>query len=405
MAFGDRDYGNDFAGHVPGVPGEGTTRVSRPGETDVRGPYGDMLTPEEEAMEMLLDMMYGEGEGGGSGGGDVGDTFNPEIEALRDMIDGVEDMAGARREGIRNVFGGAASNIEPIREGLGETFDRSSRNVDTIFDESQERLEGLSGGIDVPAGVEGVEGRIASAAAPFIAQGEANRASTQANLERHEQAGEGYFSRLGGAIQAESAQMQAQSDFAMQQQQFELQREMAALEGAQQRAIMETTADTAGSTQERMMRMLAFQALGAGENEAAALGVLGNEGMRALELMQGGDEGAGGVGEGGMDIDALLDIQRLEEGELDLMDARTGGMASRDRRLAAMNLGPADERAVEYTLQRMIDVGVDTSSETEVIEEAQRVLRDAGGEFNRSPEAAIEPSKVVQALLTRLGLS
>lgn len=198
------------------------------------------------------------------------------------LIDGIGTAAGATNQQIGQHFGYAADQANAGRPVIAETGQQAQGNVDAIYDDLAASLGGMpeqsvARASEAAGGAIGgsVAGRVAAATAPFEAAGETSRANTKANLTQHSAAGQDYLSQIAssapseaaqkqGAVSAQANQAVTEAEMAMAQQRGEIAMQTAALEGAKQRALIEHSADTAGSTMQRLMQTTQlYNALGA----------------------------------------------------------------------------------------------------------------------------------------------
>lgn len=260
------------AGSSP-QPGPGAGHPTGPG-TQAAGAGGD--------IDALLSLI-----GGGGGGPDTGalaGSFDKQIAALRgagdrmagltdQLIGGYRDSSARVQGDIGGFFGYAADQARAGIPVTQETHATASRNVDGIYDDLASNLAQLpqtQADHAKAAGGSGMGGhvadRVAAAAAPFAAAGETSRASAKANLAEHSSAGQNYLNQLASAAPQEAAMAQSgvadatnkavtQAQMALAEQQGQIEMQAAQIEGSKQRALLEYSADTAGDTFDRLMKV------------------------------------------------------------------------------------------------------------------------------------------------------
>lgn len=239
----------------------------------------------------LRGMMGGGGAPAQSQGGgiddllaSIGGSYDAEIAALRrggsalagltgQLIGGINSAAGAAQGQIGGFYDYAAGQAQAGRPVIAESHQTAGANVDATYDTlagSMAAMPGQFADIAREAGGSGagstVADRVATAAAPFAAAGESSRASAQANLQQHSTAGQDYLTQLAAAAPSEAAMAQSavaaraaqavtSAQMALAEQRAAIETQVARTEGAKQRALAEYSADVAGDTFERQMRV------------------------------------------------------------------------------------------------------------------------------------------------------
>lgn len=214
-------------------------------------------------MEDLMSML---GNGPVDRSDEIAASYQGQIDALTGQIPLMEESARTGQEQIGGFFDYAAGQAQAGMPVVEDIHNTAMGNVGRIHDQQQEALSALPQQVsDIARGAGGsgmggsVADKVAAAAGPFMAAGESGRASTQANLTQHSAAGQQYLQSLASAAPSEAAMQQGQVQQALQSQIGELQMQAAALEGAQQRAIIEHQADASGGTMDRIMDVMRLQ--------------------------------------------------------------------------------------------------------------------------------------------------
>jgi hypothetical protein len=235
---------------------------------------------------------------GGAGGNEemlaaISDSYGGQIAALegwgnelagltQGLIGNINASADATNQQIGSYYDYAAHQANAGRPVIAETGQAAMGNVDEIYNTLATNLAAIPGSaVDRASSAAGsavggsVAGRVAASVAPFQAAGETSRANTQANLTQHSAAGQDYLSQLAAAAPSDAAMRQAsvagrannavtEAEMALAQQRAQIAAQTAALEGAEQRALIEASADTAGTTFDRIMQTVSLgNALGA----------------------------------------------------------------------------------------------------------------------------------------------
>lgn len=264
-------------------PGPGAA-TARPRARQAPNPQGE--------IDALLSTLFG---GGGTSDltAAISDSYDGQIAAYDDLlgtlgtqqqelVGNIRNSAAQTNQQVGGFFDYAAQQAQAGRAPIEQVGVESQANVDAIYDDLASTLaaqpqQSVARASEAAGGAVGgsVAGRVAAATAPFEAAGETSRANAKANLTQHSAAGQDYLSQLASAAPSEAAMNQAaitaqannavtESEMAMAQQRAEISAQTAALEGAKQRALIEHSADMAGSTFERLMQTTSlFNALGA----------------------------------------------------------------------------------------------------------------------------------------------
>lgn len=187
--------------------------------------------------------------------GGLGGLFRDQATEAQGNIGGFFDYAGdVARQGIpvtEDIYNTGIDNVQGVYDDLGE---RLTSMPQTLTDTAAKAAgDSFSGDI---------AGRVSAATAPFAAAGETARANAVANLTQHSTAGQNYLNQLAGATGAEGALHQSAVEQSLNQQMQLVAYRQAELEGSKQRAMMQMTADIAGSNAEHMANMALSQALG-----------------------------------------------------------------------------------------------------------------------------------------------
>jgi hypothetical protein len=285
------------------------------------------------------DIMGMLGGGGGGSAGNIGAGYDAEINALRrggsrmagltnQLIGNINASAGAANQQIGGFFNYAKGQAESGRPVIGASYDTARGSVDQTYDQFASQIAGLPQATADAARAAGgaaagssVADRVAVAAAPFAAAGESSRAASQANLQTHSTAGQDYLTQLASAAPAEGAQHQAavtgranmavtNAQMQLAAQQAEIEARAASIEGAKQRALLEASADTAGSTAGRMMDALKIESM-----------MMGNEQMRRELAGEGMSEQRPGIS---ADEKRLFDVQRASDPDFHYSQALAG---------------------------------------------------------------------------------
>lgn len=209
-------------------------------------------------------------------------SYDDQLAALGAAGEQFADLTEEQKANIRSSADDAVGNIGGFfdyaahqanqgRPVIAETGANTQGELDAIYDELGQNLSTIPGlaGEQATSAAGGagaqVGTRMEAAAAPFRAAGESARASSKGNVAQHSAAGQDYLSQLAAAAPAEgamgqqtveqgAAQALTNADMALAEQQMNLELETARLEGAKQRALLEATSDTAGSTFDRFMQ-------------------------------------------------------------------------------------------------------------------------------------------------------
>lgn len=237
---------------------------------------------EQSRIDQIMAMLGG---GGGMDLGALAGSFDAEIGALRQggqrmagltnqLIGNIGSSAAGANKQIGGFFNYAAGQANAGRPVIGKSYDTARTNVNQTYDQLAGQLAGLpQASADAARAAGGsaagssVADRVAVAAAPFAAAGESSRAASQANLATHSTAGQDYLTQLASAAPSEAAQSQAavtgranqavtHAQMQLAAQQAEIEARAASLEGSKQRALLEASADTAGSTMENYANAL-----------------------------------------------------------------------------------------------------------------------------------------------------
>lgn len=300
----------------------------------VEATRGSDLASAGGGLDSLMAMLFG-GGGGNDLSGLIGSSYDQQIGAFANMGSELERLTGhlignihssrdATNQQIGGFFNHAAGQANAGRPVIAETGQTAQANVDAIYDTLAGNLAAMPAQSVAQASAAAgeavggsVAGRVAAATAPFAAAGETSRANTKANLTQHSAAGQDYLSQLAAAAPSEAAMAQSavsgraanavtEAEMALAQQRAQIAAQTAALEGAKQRALIEASADTAGSTFERLMQTTQlFNALGADTSPL----------LSSLGLQP--DAG------GGMDYGQQLDIMLKEQRLADMLAPRT----------------------------------------------------------------------------------
>lgn len=280
----------------------------------------------DAALDEILAMLAG--DGGQDQSASIGSSYDKQIAAYQNagsemealtgqLVGNINSSAAAANEQIGGFFGYAADQANAGRPVIQESGAQAQGNVDSIYDQLSSNLGAIpQQAVDQASAAAGsaiggsVAGRVAGAVAPFAAAGETSRANTKANLAQHTTAGKDYLSQLAAAAPSEAALSQGavsgranmavtEAEMALSQQRAEIAAQTAALEGAKERAMLEHSADLAGSTMERLMDTASlYDALGADKS-----GLRESMGLPAAQ-------------DGGMGYEDQLDIA-LKEGRLE----------------------------------------------------------------------------------------
>ena len=240
-------------------------------------------------------------------------AYDNQISAIGGLGPLFQSQAAEAQGNIGNFFGyaeGVAQEGMPVTE---EIYDTAQANVGDIYDGLASSLGAMPQQmVDRASAAAGsaiggsVADNVAAATAPFAAAGETSRANATANLVQGSSAGQSYLNNLASAAPAEGALHQSAVEQAMNQQLQLVAYKQAELEGAKQRALMEISADVAGSTSERMANAALAQALG--------LDISDN--IDPLDFLKGQDMMQGDPLD---QVKAQRDLVGLQQAELNLM--------------------------------------------------------------------------------------
>ena len=325
-------------GATPLASAQPTTRGTGPAEVDhSEHPHAGVPAM---GLEDIFDMLFG--GGGGMDLDALGQSFDDQIAALNAAGVRFEDLNAEQKANIRSAADTATGNIGGFfdyaahqanqgRPVIAESGASAQSNLDSIYDELDANLSAIPGlGQEQATAAAGGAGsqvgtRMEAAAAPFRAAGASGRAASKSNVTQHTAAGKDYLSQLAAAAPSEAAmgqqtveqgaaQAKTAADMALAEQQMALELETARLEGAKQRALLEASADTAGSTFDRFMQgAQLFSALGADP------GVLRDSlGLPADPALMGGAEG--------MSHEDMLDLAIKEARLADMTAPETSGL-------------------------------------------------------------------------------
>jgi hypothetical protein len=334
-------------------------------------------------FDALLSSLFG--NDGTDFSAQIGDSYDAQIAALMglsgelggltdQLIGNINSSASATNNQIGGFFGYAADQANAGRPVIQETGATAQRNVDAIYDQLGSALGALPAQSVAQASAAAgsqiggsVAGRVAAAAAPFAAAGETSRANAKANMVQHSAAGQDYLSQLAAAAPSEAALAQGavsgranqavtEAQMALAQQRAQISSQTAALEGAKQRAMIEHSADMAGSTFDRLMKTTQlYNALGA--DTSPLLDQLG------LQAAPGG----------GMD---RMDQLRLLNAEMDLderLAGPQGGLAGFQSGLSQTS--PTVQRMGQELLNLIDSQGLDQMGVSQLLD---RLTNDDG---------------------------
>lgn len=255
--------------------------LKRPGQ---KPPGTEAGPPQQSTLDQVLAMLAGEG-GGGVDTGALASSFDKEIAALRgggqkiagltdQLIGNIGSSASAAQGQIGGFFGYAGEQARAGRPVIAESGRVAQENIGANYDELASQIAGLPQSTADAARAAGgqaagssVADRVAVAAAPFAAAGEGARAASLSNVATHTTAGQDYLTQLAAAAPSEAAMAQSavagranqavtNAQMQLAAQQAEIEARAASIEGSKQRALLEATADTAGSTAEQMMQAI-----------------------------------------------------------------------------------------------------------------------------------------------------
>lgn len=279
---------------------------------------------------------------------DLASSYDSQIQAIQGLGPIFQGQAQEAQGNIGGFFDYAG---DVAREGIPvtqETYGTATSNVDAAYDQLASRLEGMPSQLtDIAAGAAGgavspsVAESVSASAAPFMAAGETSRASATANLAQHSSAGENYLNQLASSTGAEAGMHQSAVESALQQQLQLVSYRGAELEGAKHRALMEVSADIAGSSSERM----AQAAL------SSALGLDIPQGVDPMQYLQGQGMMQGLASSGSVDP---MDALRYERGVTDLEAARLNLAQDSDPNFQSNQILGGTTQATQHHLQNLL---------------------------------------------------